>query len=276
MVCRMGRCRALQSEPANLSTKRGHGQIQVDNLENTLRRSRGAVRHRSGATRRPRGRPWRPPECPATAMDGFRRRSPGRGAGRGLICFRPQPTREAVGPRLRALLLLTPTSAPTCRAAADHLRPPICTVTPSLDKQDPRRNEVEGESCGLKITHITADAHHARPRNCRHRAPAKASALPPLLLFNIHFFPDGPVRKGSAPCRPYHRITQGLAPLSWRIPVTSTPVTSMQQALAPLSWRIPENSQPSDTGQTAGTGGTHRQTTDTSTPSSHTGKQGTL
>ena len=34
---------ALQSEPANLSTKSGHGQIWVDNLESTLRRSRGAI-----------------------------------------------------------------------------------------------------------------------------------------------------------------------------------------------------------------------------------------
>jgi hypothetical protein len=67
----MGRCRALQSEPANLSTKRGHGQIWADNLETHL----GGPGEPSGATRRPRGRPWRPPECP----DGhgrLRRQSP--------------------------------------------------------------------------------------------------------------------------------------------------------------------------------------------------------
>ena len=32
----MGRCRALQSEPANRKSRRGQGQIWVDNLENTL------------------------------------------------------------------------------------------------------------------------------------------------------------------------------------------------------------------------------------------------
>jgi len=63
----MRRCRALQSEPANLSTKRGHGQIWVDNLENTLRRSRGAIgRYQAApgaplaAARVPR-RPWTAP-----------------------------------------------------------------------------------------------------------------------------------------------------------------------------------------------------------------------
>ena len=39
----MGRCRALRSEPANLKSRRGQGQIWVDNLENTLRWSRGAI-----------------------------------------------------------------------------------------------------------------------------------------------------------------------------------------------------------------------------------------
>ena len=66
----MGRCRALQSvksEPANLSSRRRHGQIWVDNLENTLRRSRGAIgRYQAApgaplaAARVPR-RPWTAP-----------------------------------------------------------------------------------------------------------------------------------------------------------------------------------------------------------------------
>ena len=69
MLHRMGRCRALQSEPANLSTKRGHGQIWVDNLENTLKRSWGAIGRYQAAPGAPPGR-WRPPESAPTAMDG--------------------------------------------------------------------------------------------------------------------------------------------------------------------------------------------------------------
>ena len=63
----MGRCRALQSEPANRKSRRGQGQIWVDNLENTLRRSRGAIgRYQAApgaplaAARVPR-RPWTAP-----------------------------------------------------------------------------------------------------------------------------------------------------------------------------------------------------------------------
>ena len=78
------RCRVLQSEPANLSSRRGQGQIWAKNLENTLGRSRGAIRRYF--TRRPRRRPWRPLECP----DGhgrLRRRSPGRVKGGGTACM---------------------------------------------------------------------------------------------------------------------------------------------------------------------------------------------
>ena len=85
----MGRCRALQSEPANLSTKRGHGQIWVDNLENTLRRSRGAI----GRYQATPGAPLeaaRVPRRPWTAPTTF------PGAGRGLtvtyLYLMPSPT----------------------------------------------------------------------------------------------------------------------------------------------------------------------------------------
>ena len=43
----------MQSEPANRKSRRGQGQIWVDNLENTLMRSRGAIRRYQAAARRP-------------------------------------------------------------------------------------------------------------------------------------------------------------------------------------------------------------------------------
>ena len=46
-------------KPANRKSRRGQCQIWVDNLENTLRRSRVAIRRYQAAP----GRPWRPPEC---------------------------------------------------------------------------------------------------------------------------------------------------------------------------------------------------------------------
>ena len=63
----IGRCRALHSEPANSEGRKGSNQIWVDNLKNTLRRSRGAIgRYLAApgaslaAARVPR-RPWTAP-----------------------------------------------------------------------------------------------------------------------------------------------------------------------------------------------------------------------
>ena len=76
----MGRCRALQSEPANRKSRRGHGQIWVDNLENTLRRSRGAIGRYQAAPGAPLAAA-RVPRRPWTVPTTF------PGAGRGLIRF---------------------------------------------------------------------------------------------------------------------------------------------------------------------------------------------
>ena len=65
----ISRCRALQSEPANQSSKMGHGQIWVDNLKNTLRRSRGAIGRYLAAPGAPLAGS---PECPDVSMDGSR------------------------------------------------------------------------------------------------------------------------------------------------------------------------------------------------------------
>ena len=68
----MGRCRALQSEPANLSSRRGQGQIWVDNLDSTLRRSRGAIRRYQAASGAPLAAarvPRRPWTAPTTIPD---------------------------------------------------------------------------------------------------------------------------------------------------------------------------------------------------------------
>ena len=79
----IGHCSLRARKPVYLSTKSGHGQIWVDNLENTaLRRSRGAVVGRY--TRRPPGAPLAGggrPSAP-TAMETAPTTIPG--AGRGL------------------------------------------------------------------------------------------------------------------------------------------------------------------------------------------------